>query len=556
MKVWLYKATDVAASGEPRPDAEATQAFAVDDGILCRSAFTRGGRSAAWIPNVQHVEAGDIVHLFFRQKRDGGAAVRLLGSFRVLDPGAARLNEDSDLAIVQDKALDDKALEARLRKEYGVPEGEPVTGWLLAPATDVFAPAQDEPEIADFLARRATLVEYRGRLGLSPPTALGVSRYRAFAGDEVLPLRPLTLLYGRNNAGKSALARMLGILGASVVDRAPSPLVFPRGDRDVDLTEMAWQGEPGDYSMSLSLRWGDGEVREARYVFDREPNRTTYIREIELKDGAGVVVWSGSPQQASELLFDGLVPRRHEASAVRALAERMISLRGRVRWLDGVRARPPQGNIQRKSSLEHACDGADAYARLIERPELVGEVNRFYADLDPPRDLEVKEELDAGFRIRLNPRSRPSFRIDLHDTGEGMVQVLPVLVAATQAAREGTGTILAVEEPESHLHPDAQGVLARFLCGIAAGEKPPTFVLETHSRVFLLAVQLEVAAGRLPPERVGLAWVDQDAQGRSQVTPVELSPSGHPREGWPQAALGEDLRIAGELARLTLKGKS
>lgn len=136
-----------------------------------------------------------------------------------------------------------------------------------------------------------------------------------------------------------------------------------------------------------------------------------------------------------------------------------------------------------------------------------GEVARFYAALDPARDLEVKEELDAGYRIRLNPRARkPSFRIDLDDTGEGMVQVLPVLVAAAIAAREGAGTILAVEEPESHLHPDAQSVLARFFCAIAAGNNAPTLVLETHSRVFLLAVQLGIAAGRLSPEHVGLAW--------------------------------------------------
>ena len=61
---------------------------------------------------------------------------------------------------------------------------------------------------------------------MSPPTALLVSRYRAFAGDEVLPLRPLTLLYGRNNAGKSALTRALGVLGASVFSGA-LPLIHP-----------------------------------------------------------------------------------------------------------------------------------------------------------------------------------------------------------------------------------------------------------------------------------------------------------------------------------------
>ena len=59
---------------------------------------------------------------------------------------------------------------------------------------------------------------------MSPPTALVISRYRAFADDVTLPLRPLTLIYGRNNSGKSALARALAIIGASVDEGArPAP---------------------------------------------------------------------------------------------------------------------------------------------------------------------------------------------------------------------------------------------------------------------------------------------------------------------------------------------
>jgi predicted ATPase len=160
--------------------------------------------------------------------------------------------------------------------------------------------------------------------------------------------------------------------------------------------------------------------------------------------------------------------------------------------------------------------------------------------------------LELGHRITLNPKRQASFRINLVDTGEGMAQVLPVLVAAALAAREGAGALLAVEEPESHLHPDAQTVLARHFCAIAASPKPPTLVMETHSRVFLLAVQLAIAEGLLSSERVGLAWVDQDEVGRSTITPVQLEATGHPRAGWPVTALAEDLRLASELARLDL----
>ena len=95
---------------------------------------------------------------------------------------------------------------------------------------------------------------------MSLPTALVVSRYRAFAGEEALPLRPLTLLYGRNNSGKSALARALAIIGASVAEDAASALVTPREILRGDFTDLAWQGDAGDYTFDLGLRWDDGEV--------------------------------------------------------------------------------------------------------------------------------------------------------------------------------------------------------------------------------------------------------------------------------------------------------
>jgi predicted ATPase len=400
---------------------------------------------------------------------------------------------------------------------------------------------------------------------MSAPTAFLVSRYRAFAGDETLPLRPLTLLYGRNNSGKSALARALAMVGASLAEEAASALVTPRAlIREGNFTDLAWQGDAGDYSFDLGLRWSDGEVREARYTLDGGSGRPPYIKELVLRGEDGTPLWAGRtppgrlmrPQRGhsgGEQRLVGLVPRDSEVPALQALAARMEALRGRVWWLDGVRARPER-SVKRTGTAPTCLtpNGSNAAEFLVEWPDLVEDIKRFYASLDPARDIEVREVLELGHRITLNPTSQTSFRIDLIDTGEGMVQVLPVLVAATLAAREGPEALLAVEEPESHLHPDAQAALARYLCTIAARPAPPTLVMETHSRVFLLGVQLAVAAGQLPFDRVGLAWVDQDAAGRSSITPVALSPSGHPRAGWPVAALGEDLRLASELARLDL----
>lgn len=404
---------------------------------------------------------------------------------------------------------------------------------------------------------------------MSPPTALLVNRYRAFAGEARLPLRPLTLLYGRNSSGKSALARALAIIGASVSRQAPSALApGPELIRKGNFSDLAWQGDAGDYSFDLGLCWDDRSVREARFTLDGGAGRPSYIKELQIRDEGNQLIWAGiappgrpmRPQTGfagADVSFVGLVPQDSEVPALRELAERLVAMRGRVRWLDSVRARPER-NVQRTGSPPKrlSSDGSNAVNFLVEMPDLLKDIKSFYSDIKPSRELDVREELDLGYRIRLNPRSQSTFRIDLIDNGEGMVQVLPVLVAAALASRIGNTAILAIEEPESHLHPDAQSILAKYLCSIASADNAPTLVLETHSRVFLLGVQLAIAETRISPKNVSLAWIEQDETGRSTIIPVEFDPSGHPQAGWPIAALAEDLRLARELAKLDLVHRS
>jgi hypothetical protein len=151
MTEWLYKAKEVPSGDAPRPDYETTRAFAVNDGILCRSARNKKGY---WIDNVQWVKAGHVIHLYFKQHSK--AAYDLIGSFHVSDPGAARVEEGCDLAFVSDAEL-----EQRLRAAYRMKPEERVMGWLLTPAQDVQAPSFEEEDVEKFLHEQPTLVKYR-----------------------------------------------------------------------------------------------------------------------------------------------------------------------------------------------------------------------------------------------------------------------------------------------------------------------------------------------------------------------------------------------------------
>jgi len=113
------------------------------------------------------------------------------------------------------------------------------------------------------------------------------------------------------------------------------------------------------------------------------------------------------------------------------------------------------------------------------------------------------------------------------DMGFGVSQVLPVLVQGLLVRRGGT---FLVQQPEIHLHPDAQADLADYFLYLAS--QGVNSVIETHSEYFLLRLRRRLAEGikpgliGIPAEReastralglgdVSILYVQADRQGRA-----------------------------------------
>lgn len=395
--------------------------------------------------------------------------------------------------------------------------------------------------------------------------AITIEGYKSFARATTLELRPLTLLYGRNNAGKSALLRLLPLLADSVAEDATAPIALQgRAGRDAGYRDVVSRGQRHN-RISLTLRWDTGH--EDRFTVDLEVpdpvDERVIVRQLRSLAPGGKpemdlnlapdidadtyrVTFASSGEESLSLTFDGLVPASdHDRPELVALRGRLASLRRQVLWLDSVRARPQR--LTRKPNAPPRMlesDGAGAVEALLSRETILHEVATWYRDA-LERDLRVVEVERPLYRVMLDARQGPVRDIALSDTGEGMTQVLPVLVAAAMA-RDGGPRYLAIEDPASHLHPNAQRALAMHLAELAAGPTPPLTVIETHARVLLLGVQLAVAQGRLEPSHVAAYWVDTETDGTSVATQVGFDERGRLR-GWPRSAFAEDRALTREL---------
>jgi hypothetical protein len=184
-------------------------------------------------------------------------------------------------------------------------------------------------------------------------TKLSTVGYRAFPDRLDLELRPLTLLYGRNNAGKSAVLRLLPILADSVADAATSPFDIGRvagpGASFLDVPARTGEATPLK-QVTLELDWTDADGQcchdtlTLKYI--DEANQTI-VANYRYSSAEAVTFemaaqpWpdhetyrvaaggDGSVDQAIQPRFSGLVPTADPAlpAALGGLRERLLRLR-------------------------------------------------------------------------------------------------------------------------------------------------------------------------------------------------------------------------------------
>lgn len=113
------------------------------------------------------------------------------------------------------------------------------------------------------------------------------------------------------------------------------------------------------------------------------------------------------------------------------------------------------------------------------------------------RESEIKAEWYPGTSVISLRFRAPGFRSEWTrpaNTGFGVSYALPVIVAGLITPRHG---MILVENPEAHLHPSGQQAMGRFLATVASDGVQ--VVVETHSDHVVNGIRVAVREGLLPP---------------------------------------------------------
>jgi hypothetical protein len=383
-------------------------------------------------------------------------------------------------------------------------------------------------------------------------------------------VRPLTLLAGQNSAGKSTVVQPL-LLMKQTLEATHDPGVLELNGPCVKFNEasqLLWQGRSkadkaknweitlgvGNDSVKIQYRMKSGgfglgstertHANEVLRLHDRmsEAEKSAAFKSAAfgaLPDGYKLEVLVTEDRCAHRLegqLISSKSKRPLPFIVMRPLPTEMLES---IIHLPGLRGHPERAYPVTRAADRYPGAFSPYTASILlawaeKKDKRLNAVGDDLALLGLTWKVAPKRVDDTHVELRVGRLPRPQQGgahdlVNIADVGFGASQVLPVVVAL-HAARPGQ--VVHIEQPELHLHPNAQVAMAELL--MRAAVRGVRLLVETHSSVLLKKVQVAVAeeSDGVTPDLIALHWFTRDEEGVTRVATAEIGADGSYGD-WP-----------------------
>jgi predicted ATPase len=435
---------------------------------------------------------------------------------------------------------------------------------------------------------------------------LTLRNFRAFK-QQKFEFARINVFVGPNNSGKSSIISAINLLAQTARDNdANVPLVL-RGRFD-DLGTFQDVVHGNNPNTPLSLEFGIGKFSYHIDYKYRSQRREIEIAKYSLSDDDGQIFeYTLGPKETYKLryeyrLFENVVPgttkRRpaflgldvydHNISLIRfsdkekdipeatkkfltkidnSIRQSQRLLTNTFRYFDSLSPfrEPPTrtflfsgaspGNVGRTGANAIDMLVSDNFRRGREKVRLIENVSRWFASTKMSRGIKVKALTSRHYEICVVGHDGRDHNIC--DVGFGCSQVLPVLIGALNIgnmmsfrAFTESNPIYIVQEPEIHLHPDAQAELGTFFVNLFK-DSGQVFI-ETHSSNLIIRLQRHVAAGDISAKDLRIFYVSS-GEVPPTVSVVNVNDSGFFEGNWPGGFFPQRQEESLALARAAAK---
>ena len=344
-----------------------------------------------------------------------------------------------------------------------------------------------------------------------PITSITIENFKGIGEKAVtIPIRPITLLFGKNSSGKSTVLQAMRYFSA-VMNSWPNVRlgrIEMSGGLNTDLNDFrslvhrheldrkirirwtigdnatqtatwsevvtGWQeGNPGFHNIESSLTGlvlGTGEEicfsissrqkTSADAVIGSNGEELIFWKKDKIEDGSlNIYVNTTDLSNQAEEVIDSWIDimMTFDLNPKESKTEKFVDTLGPkkfiIRHLGPFREVPPRDYERPKTPDESRWQkGLGAWDALARDPKLLEKTNHY-----------LKEILQLGYTIK-QPEPDQNFQlydennqidVGLSDVGVGVAQIIPVVVGAL----DGSLRTFAVEQPELHVHPAVQVAL-------------------------------------------------------------------------------------------------
>ena len=430
---------------------------------------------------------------------------------------------------------------------------------------------------------------------------IGLKNFKCWQTLDI-DLAPITLFFGTNSSGKTAILQSLLMLKQTARGFDPKQHInFGGSDRDyVDLgsyldlifghssgknigVNLSWSTSttvtstlsPGVResitlkSITYKVSWGFEDniyLDKLEYIVDSDDSAQASVRVCRENDEEYSLTFpiSGEkdkPQIISSPAHSYALPwhvllntKSKDRVPLFGVVEELEQFVDGVRYLGPLRARPKRHYLWTGGTpgvLEP--DGANTIQNLIasrrEDRILLSHVERRLKKMYLVDAFDVKP-IDQNERLYEATATIGGIETSLIDVGFGVSQVLPVITMLLSAPE---GSIVLLEQPELHLHPNAQSALADLLL-FAAEQRKLQLIVESHSEHILRRLQRRVAEAQpefAKPANIKMYFCETGQEG-SSISEVEIDRFGQ-IANWPENFLGDISGDIHSMARAALE---